>query len=93
MRGGKLMSLRMIFFSKNVDDHLRDISLVLGRIIALGLKLKLKKCVWAQYEVEYLGNLINRTGIPPAPSKIETFPKYPVMTSRSKDPNRYIASH
>lgn len=74
----------ILIFSQNFDDHLRDISLVLDRIISAGLKLKLRKCVWAQYEVEYLGHLINRTGILPAPSKIDTVLNYPIPRTPKK---------
>lgn len=74
----------ILIFSRTFDDHLHHIELILDRIISAGLKLKLEKCVWAQFEVEYLGHLINREGIKPSPGKVDTILSWPTPTSPKK---------
>ena len=68
----------ILIYSKTFPEHLIHIALVLDRIIAARVKLKLPKCTWAQFQVEYLGYLIGRDGIQPAPSKIESVLNYPL---------------
>ena len=74
----------ILIYSRTFNTHLDHIDLILDRIIAAGLKLKLPKCVWAQYEVDYLGHLINREGIKPSPSKVESVLTYPTPNTPKK---------
>lgn len=68
----------IIIFSKDFDDHLRDLALVFQRIEEHGLKLKPKKCHVCCNEVEYLGHIISDQGVRADPKKIEAVSKWPV---------------
>ncbi|CAH2085636.1 unnamed protein product [Euphydryas editha] len=50
---------------------------VLYRIQKAGLRLNKNKCKFAQEQVEFLGFVINKDGIHPAPSKVEAIVKTP----------------
>ena len=60
---------------KTRHDHLRHLKQVLARLDKAGIHLKLKKCVFLQGEVVYLGHRINRSGIAiheaPAPTNVK----------------------
>ena len=43
--------------------------------MAAGLKLKPKKCSFFKEQIDYLGFIINKTGLQPQPSKIEAITK------------------
>jgi len=45
----------VLIFSNTFEDHVQDIDEVLSRFRFAGLKLKPKKCVFADHEVEFLG--------------------------------------
>ena len=46
----------ILIFSRTMDDHLRQINLVLNRLQSAGLKLKASKCHFLCKQVEYLGH-------------------------------------
>lgn len=50
---------------KTRHDHLKHLKEVLARLDKAGIHLNLKKCVFLQGEVVYLGHCINRNGIQP----------------------------
>src|SRR5882762_4254587 len=51
----------IIIFSKDLRSHWRHVREVLKRLRSKKVKFKLKKCVFAQTEVPYLGHIINGT--------------------------------
>ena len=57
------------------------LEIVLERIHKSGLRLNKKKCRFAQEEVEFLGFIINKEGVHPAPSKVEAIIKTPEPTN------------
>ena len=57
---------------------LRDVFIAFRRA---HLKLNLKKCVFAQTSVEYLGFSINGAGIQPSPTKVQSTVEYPAPTN------------
>lgn len=52
-------------------DNMRNLEKVLQRLTNAGLKLKFEKCEFFASKVEYLGHLIDHTGLHPSPSKAE----------------------
>jgi len=67
----------VVIFAKNREEHEKAVDLVLDRIRKAGLKLQWKKCAWGATEIEYLGYLVKRGEILPAPGKVATLMKYP----------------
>ena len=53
------------------QNHLKNLELVLQRLELAGLTLKKSKCVTAE-SVEYLGHVIDKNGLHPSPSKVQT---------------------
>jgi hypothetical protein len=54
----------IFIFSKNMKDHERHAHLVLEKLQKVGLYAKLEKCEFHQFEVEFLGYVIFKDGIP-----------------------------
>lgn len=52
----------IIVFSSSVQQHVHQLRVVLGRLKAEGLKVKLKKCEFLREEVSYLGHVISSQG-------------------------------
>ncbi len=61
----------IIVFSKTFDNHLRDVGLVIDRIIDSNMQLKASKCHFFQRNLIYLGHLISVEGFGPDPAKIK----------------------
>ena len=57
---------------KNKEDHKQHVRLVLEKVRNIGLYAKLKKCVFHQLQVEFLGYIISGEGIFMDPKKIQT---------------------
>ena len=60
----------IIIFSKSFEDHLRDVSLTLDRLIEANLQLKPSKCHFFQEKLKYLGHVVSEQGVAPDPAKI-----------------------
>ena len=71
----------VIIFSRDLEQHEKDIREVLELIRKAGLRIKLKKCQFFKRSVEYLGHVISDQGISPNPEKIEKIKNYPIPTS------------
>lgn len=63
--------------SKNFDDNLTNLDLVLCRLGDHGLKIRHKKCALFRRIVSYLGHLVSKSGIEPSPVNIDAILKYP----------------
>ena len=61
----------ILVFSKNEKDHENHVWLVLEKLCSVGFYAKLEKCVFHQPQVEFLGYIISREGLPMDPKKIE----------------------
>ena len=53
----------ILIFSKNINDHLKDVEKVLSNLRAANLKLKLEKCVFFKDNIKFLGHSISKEGI------------------------------
>ena len=53
------------------QEHLQNLQEVLSRLKEQGIKLKEEKCTFLQNAVEYLGFVIDTSGVHTAPSKLE----------------------
>ena len=68
----------VLVFSRTFEDHLQHLRLVFERFREANLKLKPKKCYFAQKKVKYLGHVISKDGIYPDPEKLSAIQEYPV---------------
>lgn len=66
----------VIVFSSSVQQHLQRLRMVLRRLRAAGLKVKLEECAFFRKEVRYLGHLISSQGVATDPSKVEAITQF-----------------
>jgi len=73
----------LIISKGSYEEHLQDVSRVLGRLQAAGLKVNANKSSFARSELEYLGYWITREGIQPQPKKIQAMLNIAPPTNKS----------
>ena len=62
----------IIIFSKNEEEHLKQIEIIFQKLKEAGLKLKESKCDFFKREIHYLDHLISDKQIYPLPEKLDT---------------------
>lgn len=62
---------------KSVQDHAHTLSAVFNRLEEAGLTLKASKCRFGLPRISYLGHVIDKDGLHPAPEKVEAITKAP----------------
>ena len=67
----------VIIIGSSFENHLENLETVLGRLRAVGLKIKLSKCQFVRKEVKYLGHIVSSDGIKPNPEKVEAIKNFP----------------
>ena len=68
----------IVVYSESLADHLVHLRKVLQRLREHQLFVKLKKCSFAQSEIEFVGFIVGRKGIRPVPVKLQTISDWPV---------------
>ena len=68
----------IVVYSESLEDHLVHLRKVLQRLREHQLFVKLKKCSFAQSEIEFVGFIVGRKGIRPVPEKLQTILDWPV---------------
>ena len=66
----------VLVFSRTLEDHLKQLDLVISRLKEVGLKLNPSKCYFMRKEVAYLGHVITSSGLKPNLQRIEAVKKY-----------------
>ena len=61
----------VICFHATFDKHLDGVRKLLEMVKRVGLKLSAKKCQFAKRSVNFLGHIIDHTGVRPVPEKLE----------------------
>ncbi|XP_059360625.1 uncharacterized protein LOC132098573 [Carassius carassius] len=74
----------IIVFSSSVQQHLQRLRMVLDRLRAEGLKVKLEKCAFFREKVRYLGHVISAQGVATDPSKVEAVAQWPCPSTVSE---------
>ncbi len=74
----------LIVVSKDLDNHLQQLSLVFQKFTQAGLKAKPTKCEFLKSRIEFLGHLVDGDGIHTIYSKITAVQKFPTPTSVEK---------
>ena len=71
----------IVVFGKNINEHDKNLNLVLKRLLEHGFKLNVKKCVFRKTSVECLGHVVSQDGIKPIASKIDCLLRKPTPRS------------
>ena len=74
----------VLIFSKNWEDHVSQMKQVLQRIAEAHLKLNLKKCVFANAELDFLGHHVSLNAIQPRAQKVEALLNFPQPTNKKQ---------
>ena len=68
----------ILVFSPTLEDHLKHLDVIFGRLRKHDLRLKLKKCNFLEFETKYLGFNTGLVGSKPDPRKVEAIRSRPV---------------
>ena len=71
----------VLVFSKALEDHLKHLQLMLGRLTEVGLKLKPTKCQFIRREVVFLGHIITAQGLKTSNRHITAVTEFPTPRS------------
>ena len=71
----------VLVMGKTMKEHNENLQKVFNRLRAAGLRLKPKKCCFAQLEVDYLGHVVSSDGIRTDPKKTRAVSEFPVPTN------------
>ena len=66
----------VLVFGRTLEEHNANLARVFGRIRGAGLRLKPKKCEFAQESVLYLGHVVSADGIQTNPEKLRAVNHY-----------------
>ena len=61
----------IIIFRSTIQEHNRNLAIILDRLQNLGLKIQPDKCEFLKPELEYLGHVVTKEGVKPNPKKIQ----------------------
>lgn len=67
----------ILIASETWEEHLATLSVVLKRLQDAGLSVNFAKCIFGAASMEFLGMVIDSSGIYPAPSKLEAIARMP----------------
>lgn len=67
----------VLVFSRSFADHLQSLTEVFSRFRSAGLKLKAKKCQFAQTQVTFLGHVVSNQGLQPDARNLEKVRRWP----------------
>ena len=70
----------IIILGRTVEEHNHNLIDGLERLRAAGLRLKPKKCKFAQLEVDYLGHVVSKEGVRSDSKKLEAVREFPTPT-------------
>ena len=70
----------VLVLGKTLEEHNTNLTKVFSRIRGAGLRLKPKKCDFAQESAVYLGHVVSAEGIQTDPEKLRAVNRYPTPT-------------
>jgi len=71
----------VIIFGRTREEHAARLEHVLQRFEKANLQLQPGKCVFAQFQVEYLGYIVSKDDIKASPDKTRAVKKFPAPTN------------
>ncbi len=72
----------IIVYSTTVEEHLRALDNVLGKLTEANIKIKVEKCRFFANEVKFLGYQVNKDGMTMDRQRIEAIKAMPMPTSK-----------
>ena len=73
----------IIIFGSTIQEHNRNLAIVLDRLQNLGLKIQPDKCEFLKPKLEYLGHVVTKEGVKPNPKKIQTVKDFKIPKTAS----------
>ena len=70
--------------SETAEQHQEDLKEVLQRLKKFGLVLNHEKCVFNASQVEFLGHMVDATGIRPLPAHVLVINSFPQPTTKGE---------
>ena len=67
----------VVIYSKNFEDHLEHLGIVLERLRSAGLTVKPEKVVFATQEISFLGHVISPAGVRIDPERTQAIRDFP----------------
>ena len=67
----------VLVLGSTFEEHYKNLAKVFDRVRRAGLRLKPKKCAFAQESVIYLGHQVSAAGIQKTPEKLRAVSEYP----------------
>ena len=74
----------LLITGANEEEHIRNLDAVLKRLQSHGISLKQSKCSFLKDSVEYLGHVVNSTGLHTSPKKVEAVKEAPRPTNQTQ---------
>jgi hypothetical protein len=68
----------VIIYSRGFDEHIAHLQQVMGRLLEVGVRLKLAKCHFACQQVTFLGHRVSANCLRPDPDKVKAMVHFPV---------------
>ena len=74
----------LLITGANEEEHIRNLDAVLKCLQSHGISLKQSKCSFLKDSVEYLGHVVNSTGLHTSPKKVEAVKEAPRPTNQTQ---------
>lgn len=74
----------LVIFSRTFKEHMEHIRIILSRLYAAGLTVKMAKSVFCKEQIKFLGHLVSSQGVRPDPDRIAAIQKFPVPRSQKQ---------
>ena len=74
----------VLVFGRNYEEHNKQLETVLQKLSESKVTLNREKCEFAQPEITFLGQVIDKNGVHPDPQKVEAITKIPVPNNRTE---------
>lgn len=71
----------LMIATDNIKDHLQILEEVLNKLVANKLQLRLDKCKFLQHEIDYLGYIINSSGVRANDKGLEAIKHFPTPSN------------
>ncbi|KAK9104053.1 hypothetical protein Scep_020897 [Stephania cephalantha] len=68
----------ILVFSRSLDEHVHHLTQVLSILSTHSLFVNLKKCCFAQSQLDYLGHIISGNGVMADPGKVQAMVDWPI---------------
>ena len=68
----------IIIFGQTIEQHNKNLAIILQRLRELGLKIQPDKCEFLKPELEYLGLIVTAKGVKPNPKKIDAVKNFKI---------------